>query len=207
MQTVTSFGDIKGELHKRGGQLADDAVARAAHSRAVDPRRATTRPSRTCASRASRTWRSRSSSALQPASAAAERVLRAGRALVEIAEGTERLDAAGVARLRQLVDRAAVDVVRAIEARARRAARRLAVVPLARAEEPAQHHAQRAVAAARARRRRAAGGRFIELAERAVKKLEERIRDLKASISSSARCLPAGKVVSHAKRTLITLPI
>ena len=53
---------------------------------------------------------------LQPAVAGGRAACCApGRALVEIAEGTDRLDAAGVARLRQLVDRAAVEVARAIE--------------------------------------------------------------------------------------------
>src|SRR5260370_37967176 len=52
---------------------------------------------------------------LQPASAATARVLRIGRALAEIGEGTERLDGAGLTRLRGLVDRAAVEVARHVE--------------------------------------------------------------------------------------------
>ena len=133
---------------------------------------------------------------LQPASAAAERVLRAGRALVEIGEGTERLDAAGGARLRQLVDRAAVEVVRAIESG--RTGRRGAWLSFFSHE--LKNPLNTMLNALWLLRERGAdapqAGRFIELAERAVKKLEERIQELRGSISSSPPCRPAGKAAS-----------
>src|SRR6185369_15245368 len=99
MQTVSSFVDIKGELQKRGGEAAGDAMLEPlirelwirageggpvadVHFDSIDD--------------VAFAFVER----LQPASSAVEQVLRAGRALVEIGEGTERLDPAGVARLR-----------------------------------------------------------------------------------------------------------
>src|SRR2546423_9701919 len=114
MHSVIPFVDIKGELQKRSGQLADDAVLepliRELWIRASDNNGVGDAPLESVEDVAC-VFVER----LQPASLAVEQVLRAGRALIEIGEGTERLDAAGVTRLRQLVDRAAVDVGRAIE--------------------------------------------------------------------------------------------
>jgi signal transduction histidine kinase len=128
---------------------------------------------------------------LQPPSVAAERVLRLGRAMTEVAEGSERLDAAGIVRLRALVDHAAVELARCVESGyvGRRGAwlsfishelknplnTMLNALWLLR--ERGSDHAQAA--------------RFIDLAERAVKKLEERIRDLKG-LDQSLAGLPPG---------------
>ncbi len=190
MQTVTSFGEIKGELQKRGDELADDAVLepliRELWIRATD---------------GSPVAEARFDSLeevafsfverLQPASLAVERVLRAGRALVEIGEGTERLDGAGVARLRQLVDRAAVEVVRAIESG--RISRRTAWLSFLSHElKNPLNTMLNALWLLRERGSDAPqAGRFIELAERAVKKLEERIRELRA-LDQTLSSLPPG---------------
>jgi signal transduction histidine kinase len=128
---------------------------------------------------------------LQPASSAVEKVLRAGRALSEVAEGTERLDAAGMARLRALVDRAAIEVARAIDTG--RGGRRAAWLSFLSHE--LKNPLNTMLNALWLLRERGADGaqaaRFIELAERAVKKLEERIRDLK-TLDQSLRGLPPG---------------
>jgi signal transduction histidine kinase len=128
---------------------------------------------------------------LQPASIAVEKVLRAGRALSEVAEGTERLDAAGAVRLRALVDRAAIEVARAIETG--RGGRRSAWLSFLSHE--LKNPLNTMLNALWLLRERGAdsaqAARFIELAERAVKKLEERIRDLK-TLDQSLRALPPG---------------
>jgi signal transduction histidine kinase len=189
MQTVTSFVDIKGELQKRGGQLADDAVLeplirelwiRATDGTAVDgPVESVEEVAFAFVER------------LRPASDAVEQVLRAGRALIEIGEGTERLDAGGVARLRQLVDRAAVGVGRAIEGG--RGSRRGAWLSFLSHElKNPLNTMLNALWLLRERGSDAPqAARFIELAERAVKKLEERIRDLKA-LDQQLGALPPG---------------
>jgi len=189
MQTVSSFVDIKGELQKRSGQLADDAVLeplirelwiRATDGAAADaPLESVEDVAFAFVER------------LQPASLAVEQVLRAGRALIEIGEGTERLDAAGVARLRQLVDRAAVEVARGIESG--RTGRRGAWLSFLSHE--LKNPLNTMLNALWLLRERGAdapqAARFIELAERAVKKLEERIRDLKA-LDQQLGALPPG---------------
>lgn len=189
MQTVSSFGDIKGELQKRNVPTADDALLeplvrelwiRATDDKSIDaPLDAVEEVALAFVER------------LQPASLAVEQVLRAGRALVEIGEGTERLDAAGVARLRQLVDRAAVDVGRAIESG--RGGRRGAWLSFLSHE--LKNPLNTMLNALWLLRERGAdapqAARFIELAERAVKKLEERIRDLKA-LDQQLGALPPG---------------
>ena len=122
---------------------------------------------------------------------AVERVLRAGRALVEIGEGTDRLDAAGVARLRQLVDRAAIEVARTIETG--RTSRRGAWLSfLAHELKNPLNTMLNALWLLKERGADAPqAARFIELAERAVKKLEDRIRDLK-SLDQQLSGLPPG---------------
>jgi signal transduction histidine kinase len=190
MQTATSFGDIKDELHKRGGEAADDAfvepLIRELWIRAADDT-----PVGDVRFESVEDVAFAFVERLQPASAAAERVLRGGRALVEIAEGTERLDAAGVARLRQLVDRAAVDIVRAIESG--RGGRRTAWLSFLSHE--LKNPLNTMLNALWLLRERGAdapqAGRFIELAERAVKKLEERIQELRG-LDQSIAGLPPG---------------
>lgn len=189
MQTVTSFVDIKGELQKRGGQLADDAalepLVRELWIRATDGTPADA-PLHSVEDVAFAFVER-----LQPASLAVEQVLRAGRALIEIGEGTERLDAGGVARLRQLVDRAAVDVGRGIESG--RGGRRGAWLSFLSHElKNPLNTMLNALWLLRERGSDAPqAARFIELAERAVKKLEERIRDLKV-LDQQLGALPPG---------------
>lgn len=190
MQTVTSFGDIKGELQKRGDELADDAVleplVRELWIRAADGGRADD-ASLESVEDVSFAFIER----LQPASVAVERVLRAGRALIEIGEGTERLDVAGVARLRALVDRAAIEVARGIESG--RSTRRGAWLSFLSHE--LKNPLNTILNALWLLKERGAdapqAARFIELAERAVKKLEERIRELK-SLDQQLSALPPG---------------
>ncbi|MGZ3408206.1 MAG: histidine kinase dimerization/phospho-acceptor domain-containing protein, partial [Polyangia bacterium] len=183
-------GEIKGELQKRGDELADDAVIeplvrelwlRAADGSYVDDVRFESMED-VAFSFVER---------LQPASLAVERVLRAGRALVEIGEGTERLDAAGVVRLRQLVDRAAIEVARAIESG--RSTRRGAWLSFLSHE--LKNPLNTILNALWLLKERGAdapqAARFIELSERAVKKLEERIRDLK-TLDQTLGALPPG---------------
>jgi signal transduction histidine kinase len=190
MHSVSSFVEIKGELQKRSGQLADDAVLeplirelwiRAGESGDVADAHLDS------VEEVAFAFIER----LQPASAAVEQVLRAGRALVDIGEGTERLDVSGVARLRQLVDRAAVDVGRAIEAG--RGGRRGAWLSILSHElKNPLNTMLNALWLLRERGSDAPqAARFIELAERAVKKLEERIRDLKA-LDQQLGALPPG---------------
>jgi signal transduction histidine kinase len=190
MEIVSSFGDIKGELQKRGGELADDA--------AIEP---LMRELWIRAAEGADGGEARFDSVeevafafierLQPASAAVEQVLRAGRALVEIGEGTERLDATAVARLRRLVDRAAVEVGRAIESG--RGSRRGAWLSFLSHElKNPLNTMLNALWLLRERGSDAPqAARFIELAERAVKKLEERIRDLKG-LDQQLAGLPPG---------------
>ena len=190
MQTVSSFVDIKGELQKRGGEAAGDAMLEPlirelwirageggpvadVHFDSIDD--------------VAFAFVER----LQPASSAVEQVLRAGRALVEIGEGTERLDAAGVARLRQLVERAAAEVARSIETG--RGGRRGAWLSFLSHElKNPLNTILNALWLLRERGSDAPqAARFIELAERAVKKLEDRIRDLKG-LDQQLAGLPPG---------------
>jgi signal transduction histidine kinase len=190
MEIVSSFGDIKGELQKRGGESADDAL--------IEPlmRELWIRAAEGGDGSVGRLDSVEDVAfafveRLQPASAAVEQVLRAGRALVEIGEGTERLDAAAVARLRQLVDRAAVDVGRAIESG--RGSRRGAWLSFLSHElKNPLNTMLNALWLLRERGSDAPqAARFIELAERAVKKLEDRIRDLK-TLDQQLAGLPPG---------------
>jgi len=183
LESVTSFGEIKGELQKRGDELADDAVLepliRELWLRAADAARDDDRPFESIDDVAFAFVER-----LQPASLAIERVLRAGRALVEIGEGTERLDAAGVARLRQLVDRAAIEVARSIESG--RSTRRGAWLSFLSHE--LKNPLNTILNALWLLKER---GADAPQAERAVKKLEERIRELKV-LDQSLGGLPPG---------------
>lgn len=189
MESVTSFVEIRDELQKRGDELADAALeplirelwVHAASKGAINDVRF----------EAAEDVAFAFIEQLQPASVAVERVLRAGRALVEIAVGTERLDESGVQRLRQLVDRAAVDVARSIETG--RTSRRGAWLSFLSHE--LKNPLNTMLNALWLLRERGAdapqAARFIELAERAVKKLEERIRDLKG-LDQQLAALPPG---------------
>jgi signal transduction histidine kinase len=190
MQSATSFGEIKGELQKRGDELADDAVLEPL-IRELWIRATEGAPVGDVHFDSVEDVAFAFVERLQPASLAVERVLRAGRALVEIGEGTERLDGASVARLRQLVDRAAVEVGRAIESgRINRRSAWLSVLshelknPLNTMLNALWLLRERGADAPQA-------SRFIELAERAVKKLEDRIRELRA-LDQSLSALPPG---------------
>ena len=189
MESVNSFGDIKDALAQHGGEVADATLEplirelwlRAGQEGAVDAVRFESVEDVAVAYVDS----------LQSPSAAVDKVLRAGRALIEIAEGTERLDAQGVARLRQLVDAAAVAVARAIEQG--RGGRRAAWLSFLSHE--LKNPLNTMLNALWLLRERGAdapqAGRFLELAERAVKKLEERVRDLKA-LDQQLAALPPG---------------
>jgi signal transduction histidine kinase len=178
MESVSSLGDIKEVLHQRGGELSDATLDPLVSELLI-------RASRPAAVPVDGSFESVEEVALafveklQLPSAAVDKVLRTGRALVEIAETGGRLDAAGVARLRQLVDAAAVQVAARIEAG--RTGRRAAWLSFLSHE--LKNPLNTMLNALWLLRERGAdapqAGRFIELAERAVKKLEERIRELK----------------------------
>ncbi len=114
-----------------------------------------------------------------PASTAAREVLRAGRALVEHARAGSLIDDASAARLGALVDEAAVQTVRAIEG-ARRARRQSWISFLVHELKNPLNTVLNALWLLRekgAEPQQAA--RFIELAERAVRRLEARARDVR----------------------------
>lgn len=200
MQSASTFGEIKGELQKRGDELADDAVLEPL-IRELWVRAAEEGPIAEVRFESVDDVAFAFVERLQPASVAIERVLRAGRALVEIGEGTERLDAAGVGRLRQLVDRAAIEVARAIELG--RGSRRGAWLSFLSHE--LKNPLNTMLNALWLLRERGAdapqAARFIELAERAVKKLEERIQDVRALDQQLAGLSPGweGRLVPKRK--------
>ena len=190
MESASSFVDIKDALDKHGGAELSDAT--------LEP---LVRELWVRAGEATPVGEVRFESVedvafafvdkLQTPSVAVDKVLRAGRALVEVAEGTERLDAAGVARLRQLVDLAAVQVAHCIEQG--RIGRRTAWLSFLSHE--LKNPLNTMLNALWLLRERGAdapqAARFIELAERAVKKLEDRIHDLK-TLDQSIAALPPG---------------
>jgi signal transduction histidine kinase len=189
MESVSSFGDIKEALMQRGGELGDaslEPLIRELWVRAGDGAAGIDAPFESAEGVAFAFIEK-----LQPASLAIDKVLRAGRALVEVAEGTERLEPAGLARLRQLVDRAAVEVARAIEEG--RSGRRAAWSSFVSHE--LKNPLNTMFNALWLLRERGAdapqAARFLELAERAVKKLEERIKDIK-TIDQQLAALPPG---------------
>jgi signal transduction histidine kinase len=189
METVSSFGDIKAALEKRGPELSDGALEPLI--RELWLRAAESTPIGEVRFESAEDVALPFVEALQSPSAAVDKVLRAGRALVEVAEGTERLDGAGVTRLRQLVDLAAVEVARAIEQG--RGGRRAAWLSFLSHE--LKNPLNTMLNALWLLRERGAdapqAARFIELAERAVKKLEERIRELK-SLDQQLSAMPPG---------------
>lgn len=189
MERVSSFFEIKDEMQKRGDTLADAALEPLVRELWVLA--SSTAPVGDVRFETAEDVAFAFVEQLQPPSVAIERVLRAGRALVEIAGGTERLDEAGVQRLGQLVDRAAIEVARAIESG--RTARRGAWLSFLSHElKNPLNTMLNALWLLRERGSDAPqAARFIELAERAVKKLEERIRDLKG-LDQQLGALPPG---------------
>jgi len=187
--SVSSFGEIKDALAERAGDAVDAALEPLIRELWVHA--AATTPVESAQFESIEDVAVAFVEGLQPASVAVEKVLRAGRALGEVAEGTERLDAAGLTRLRALVDRAAIEVARTIENG--RGGRRAAWLSFLSHE--LKNPLNTMLNALWLLRERGADGaqaaRFIELAERAVKKLEERIRDLK-TLDQSLRGLPPG---------------
>jgi signal transduction histidine kinase len=189
MMSVASFGEIRDAWAQRGGDAVDTAIEpligelwlHAASATSIESVRFASVEDVAVAY----------VETLQSPSAAVDKVLRAGRALAEVAEGTDRLDTAGVARLRALVDRAAVDVARSIEQG--RGGRRAAWLSFLSHE--LKNPLNTMLNALWLLRERGADGvqaaRFIELAERAVKKLEERVRELKA-LDQQLGVLPPG---------------
>jgi signal transduction histidine kinase len=189
MVSVSSFGEIKEAWAQRGGDAADPAVEPLVRELWVHAAAAT--PIESVRFESAEDVALAFVDAMQPASAAVEKVLRAGRALAEVAEGTDRLDGAGAARLRALVDRAAVEVARNIELG--RGGRRGAWLSFFTHE--LKNPLNTVLNALWLLRERGSDGaqaaRFIELSERAVKKLEERVRDLK-TLDQQLGALPPG---------------
>jgi signal transduction histidine kinase len=189
MVSVSSFGEIKDAWAQRSGDAADAALEPLvrellAHAAAATPLESVRFASAEDVAVAF-------VDALQPPSVAVDKVLRAGRALVEVAEASQRLDRAGAVRLRALVDQAAIEVARAIELG--RGGRRGAWLSFLAHE--LKNPLNTVLNALWLLRERGSDGaqaaRFIELSERAVKKLEERIRDLK-TLDQQLGALPPG---------------
>ena len=115
----------------------------------------------------------------QPASVAVGHVLLGGRALVELGEGAGLVDAAGARRLQALVDEAAVQVAAGVE-KARRGRRAQWLSYLAHELKNPLNTILNALWLLRQRGGDAKNaGRFVELAERAVKRIEGRIADMR----------------------------
>ena len=113
------------------------------------------------------------------ASSAVREVLRLGRALVEQGEDSGRLDAAGARRLGALVDEAAAQVAESIEA-ARRGRRQAWLSFLVHEVKNPLNTVLNALWLLREKGADPAqASRFIELAERAVRRLEARARDVR----------------------------
>jgi signal transduction histidine kinase len=116
----------------------------------------------------------------RPPSAAVRIVLAAGRLLVEHAEHDRAVDGAQTRRLQRLVDEAAVQLAAAVE-RARRARRQAWLSFLVHELKNPLNTVLNALWLIKQK----AGGdqkqteRFLELAERAVKRLENRTRDVR----------------------------
>jgi signal transduction histidine kinase len=116
----------------------------------------------------------------QPASTAIAHVLAGGRALIELAQSAARLDAEGGRRLQGLVDEAAIQVALGVE-KARRARRSQWLSYLAHELKNPLNTILNALWLLRERGGdKKTAGRFVELAERAVKRIEARIIDMRA---------------------------
>jgi signal transduction histidine kinase len=114
-----------------------------------------------------------------PPSGAVREVLQLGRALVDDARGRGELDAEGAARLRALVDEAAVQTARAVEL-ARRARRQSWLAFLVHELKNPLNTVLNALWLLREKGAdKTQAARFIELAERAVRRLESHARDVR----------------------------
>lgn len=142
-------------------------------------------------------------SAGQPASAAVKAVLAAGRLFVEQAEHDQTADGAQARRLHRLIDEAAVQLATSVE-RARRARRQAWLSFLVHELKNPLNTVLNALWLIRQK----GGGdpkqseRFLELAERAVKRLEMRTRDVRELDEDLMKCPPgweesARAVASH----------
>jgi signal transduction histidine kinase len=178
METLSSFAEIQESLAHRPGERADTTLdpLLAELWRLANETDPMTEPQLV-------SLESLAIAALdaqEPASRAISRVLRRGRALVDVVEAGGRLDSLGVARLRELVDYAAIELGRVIEVG--RAARRTAW--LSYLSHEIKNPLNTILNALWLLRERGAdsiqAARFLELAERAVHKLEDRIRDVRA---------------------------
>jgi len=115
----------------------------------------------------------------QHTSTAIAHVLGGGRALIELAQNAGRLDAEGGRRLQSLVDEAAVQVAAGVE-KARRARRGQWLSYLAHELKNPLNTILNALWLLRERGGdKKTSGRFVELAERAVKRIEGRIIDMR----------------------------
>ena len=189
MESLATFGEIKSALQEHGEALADDSFEPLLRELWLHAAGKT--PLAEVKLESLEDIAVKLVDALQPPSVATERVLRVGRALAEVAEGTERLDAVELGRLRALVDRAAVETARLVEQG--RIGRRGAWLSFLSHElKNPLNTMLNALWLIRERGSDSAqAARFIELAERAVKKLEERIRDLK-TLDQQLGALPPG---------------
>ncbi len=139
--------------------------------------RASSRSRANCGSSGIKTRRHRDSGCA--ASSAVREVLRLGRALVEQGEDSGRLDAAGARRLGALVDEAAAQVAESIEA-ARRGRRQAWLSFLVHEVKNPLNTVLNALWLLREKGSDPVqAARFIELAERAVKRLEQRAKDVR----------------------------
>jgi signal transduction histidine kinase len=139
-----------------------------------------------------------------PASMAVAHVLAGGRALVELGESQGLLDGAGARRLGAIVDEATVQVAAAVE-KARRARRQQWLSFLAHELKNPLNTVLNALWLLRERGSdKAAAARFVELAERAVKRLEARIADVRALDDQLAAAPPGWEALrapSEAEKT------
>jgi signal transduction histidine kinase len=134
----------------------------------------------------------------QPASSAVGHVLLGGRALVEVGEGMGALDAAGARRLQALVDEAAVQVAAGVE-KARRTRRGQWLSFLAHELKNPLNTILNALWLLRERGGdKKTAGRFVELAERAVKRIEGRIADMR-SLDEQLLVAPPGWEALHGR--------
>jgi signal transduction histidine kinase len=141
----------------------------------------------------------------QPASAAVEHVLLGGRALVELLEEAGALDPTGARRLQALVDEAAVQVAGGVE-KVRRTRRGQWLSFLAHELKNPLNTILNALWLLRERGSDAkSAGRFVELAERAVKRIEARITDMRA-LDEHLQTAPPGWEALHGKATSAPSP-
>jgi signal transduction histidine kinase len=136
----------------------------------------------------------------QSGSIAVSQVLLGGRALVELAEESKSVDPAGARRLQALVDEAAVQVAAAVE-KSRKARRGQWLSFLAHELKNPLNTILNALWLLRERGSdKKTAGRFVELAERAVKRIEGRIADMRA-LDEQLVAAPPGWEALHGNRS------